>query len=418
MTRRIVTLLIALCCALNLHAAIVTDDDRSSERGEDKKEEKHGDFKVSGYIQAQYQWGQPDATLRVGTGNDNPELPYNRIGIRRGRVKMTYEKGIATGVFQLDITEKGIGVKDAYARIEEPWLESFAVTAGIFNRPFGYEIAYSSSKRESPERSFIFQTLFPEERDLGAMLSVEGPDDTVWEFFQIQGGLFAGNGIKRETDNRRDFIGQLMLEHEFEDFADLEIGLGASYYYGSVYQGTPTVYTMHDGAFVADIAESNVGRYAKREYIGFNAQLEFETVLGETEIHAEYIFGQQPGSLTSTESPNASSLPAHDTYIRPFRGGYVMLTHEIENFPVTLVAKYDWYDPNTAVSGNRVGLDGTGIADLGRQAIGFGALWHITEALKLTAYYDIVRNECTDRIAAMSHDLKDNMFTLRLQYKF
>ena len=95
-----------------------------------------------------------------------------------------------------------------------------------------------------------------------------------------------------------------------------------------------------------------------------------------------------------------------------------MLTHEIENFPVTLVAKYDWYDPNTAVSGNRVGLGGTGIADLGRQAIGFGALWHITEALKLTAYYDIVRNECTDRIAAMSHDLKDNMFTLRLQYKF
>ena len=95
-----------------------------------------------------------------------------------------------------------------------------------------------------------------------------------------------------------------------------------------------------------------------------------------------------------------------------------MLTHEIEDFPVTLVAKYDWYDPNTAVAGNRIGLGGTGITDLSRQAVGFGALWHITDALKLTAYYDIVRNERTSQIATMSSDLKDNMFTLRLQYKF
>lgn len=403
---------------MNLHAATLTDDERSSERDEDKKEDRRGSFKVSGYIQAQYQWGQPDATLRVGSGNENPELPYNRIGIRRGRLKLAYEKGIATGVFQLDITEKGIGVKDAYVNIEDPWLESFELQTGIFNRPFGYEIAYSSSKRESPERSYIFQTLFPEERDLGAMLAIEGPDDTAWDFFRIQGGLFAGNGIKRETDNRRDFIGQLALEHEFEDFGDLEIGIGASYYYGSVYQGTSTVYTMRDGAFVADNAENNLGRFAKREYIGFNAQIEFETDLGETAIHAEYIFGQQPGTLTSSQSPNYSSLPANDLYIRPFQGGYVMLTHTIEDFPVTLVAKYDWYDPNTAVAGNRIGLGNTGITDLSRQAIGFGALWHITDALKLTAYYDIVRNECTSQITDMSTDLKDNMFTLRLQYKF
>lgn len=403
---------------MNLHAATLTDDERSSERDEDKKEDRHGSFKVSGYIQAQYQWGQPDATLRVGSGNENPDAPYNRIGIRRGRLKMTYEKGIATGVFQLDITEKGVGVKDAYIKVEDPWMESFELQTGIFNRPFGYEIAYSSSKRESPERSYIFQTLFPEERDLGAMLAIAGPDDTAWDFFRIQGGLFAGNGIKRETDNRRDFIGQIALEHEFEDFGELEVGIGASYYYGSVYQGTSTVYTMRDGAFVANDAESNLGRFAKREYIGFNAQIAFETDLGETAVHAEYIFGQQPGTLTSSQSPNYSSLPANDTYIRPFQGGYVMLTHTIEDFPVTLVAKYDWYDPNTAVAGNRIGLGNTGITDLSRQAIGFGALWHITDALKLTAYYDIVRNERTTQIADMSTDLKDNMFTLRLQYKF
>ncbi|MDR3062269.1 MAG: hypothetical protein LBU57_09190, partial [Dysgonamonadaceae bacterium] len=65
-------------------------------------------LKVSGYIQTQYQQGEKDASLNVGTGNEKPgEDSFGRIGIRRGRIKFLYEDGIASGVFQLDITEKG-----------------------------------------------------------------------------------------------------------------------------------------------------------------------------------------------------------------------------------------------------------------------------------------------------------------------
>lgn len=107
-------------------------------------------FKVSGYVQTQFQYGEKNASLKVGGANSNTKESFSRIGVRRGRIKFTYEKGIAAGVFQLDITEKGIGLKDAYVSIKDPWAGSNIFKAGVFDRPFGYEVAYSSSRRESP----------------------------------------------------------------------------------------------------------------------------------------------------------------------------------------------------------------------------------------------------------------------------
>ncbi len=63
-------------------------------------------LKASGYIQLQNQWGGQAASLKVGTPNEDPEKPFNRFGIRRGRMKFTYETGLASAIFQLDITEK------------------------------------------------------------------------------------------------------------------------------------------------------------------------------------------------------------------------------------------------------------------------------------------------------------------------
>lgn len=132
-------------------------------------------LKISRYIQTQFQYGEKDASLKVGSSNEDKTRRFSRIGIRRGRIKMAYTQGIGSGVFQLDITEKGLSVKDAYLKLTEPWLNSISTTMGVFDRPFGYEISYSSSQRESTERSTVFQTLFPEERDLGAKITLQAP---------------------------------------------------------------------------------------------------------------------------------------------------------------------------------------------------------------------------------------------------
>ncbi|MDR0427256.1 MAG: hypothetical protein LBH12_01485 [Dysgonamonadaceae bacterium] len=373
-------------------------------------------LKISGYIQSQYQYGEKEATLNVGTANSDSEKSFNRVGIRRGRIKFTYEEGIASGVFQIDLTEKGVDIKDAYLNVKAPWLKSVQFRTGVFDRPFGYEISYSSSRRESPERSAIFRTLFPQERDLGAMFILQAPQSSPWNVLKLEAGLFAGNGIKQETDNRKDFIGHLSGNKTIGD--NMNVGLGASYYNGGVYQGSENVYTMKDKGFVIDNNSSNKGKFAKREYFGLDAQYSLITSLGITQLRGEYLFGQQPGTAGSSKSPNASTLPASDTYVRDFNGWYVMLVQDIGRLPFSAVLKYDSYDPNTKVKGDEIGQNGTSQTDLAKNTFGLGGIWKMNENLLLQVFYEINKNEKSNNVTGMNSDLEDNVFTTRLQYKF
>lgn len=374
----------------------------------------HG-LKVSGYIQAQFQWGEQDASLKSGRPNEDPETSFNRFGIRRGRIKFTYNKGIASGVFQLDLTEKGIAFKDAYLNIKTPCLGESSLKAGIFDRPFGYEISYSSSRRESPERSTIFQVLFPEERDLGAMVTLQAAKTSPFNFLKLQAGLFAGNGIKQETDNRKDFIGHLSAHKDWEN---MQLGGGVSYYNGGVYQGTEHVYSMKDKDFILNDKPENKGKFARREYIGLDAQFTLTSTWGATKLRGEYLFGQQPGSASRNKSPNSSILPNFDTYIRKMSGGYVIWVQDLGQLPLAAVLKYDWYDPNTQISADDIGLQNTNQADVAQNTFGFGMLWHINKTLRLQAFYEKNSNEKSQNLAEYNKDRKDDSFTLRLQYKF
>jgi phosphate-selective porin len=373
-------------------------------------------FKVSGYVQTQFQYGEKDASLKVGAANEDSDASFNRIGIRRGRVKFTYAEKIASAVFQLDLTEKGIGFKDVYLDIKDPWLKTISLRAGIFDRPFGYEISYSSSRRESPERSTVFQTLFPEERDLGTMLVLQTPKGSKLNFLKLEAGLFAGNGIKQETDNKKDFIGHLSAENKFGD--NFLIGGGISYYNGNVYQGSDRVYKMSGTSFILEDTLNSLGKFAKREYFGIDARFSIKSKLGITQLRGECLFGQQPGSARNSKSPNSSTLPTHDTYIRNFSGFYIMFIQSIGKLPVSLIAKYDALDANTKVSGEQVGLYNTTSADLSQTTLGLGVLWDATKNIRMQAYYELNSNEKSQNISGYEKDGKNDVFTLRLQYKF
>lgn len=397
-----------------------------------------GKFSVSGLIQTQYQNAQPDAgsLMKVGGPNENLEENYNRIGIRRGQIKFAYEEGITTGVFMIDMNESEIVAKDIYLNIKDPWIKTSNLRAGLFNRIFGYEVSYSSSLMESPERATITQTLFPQERDLGAAIYLQPDKTSPLHFLRLDAGFFSGNGIKREPDNRLDFIGRLHTVDKIGQ--NINYGIGVSYYNGGVMQGSKNVYRMEGNAFVlSSDSATNFKKFAKREYIGFDLQTTVATCAGTTKLHAEYLFGQQPGTATSSKSPNTGILPEevikmnpgntrNDTYIRDFRGGYVMLTQDIGKLPFVAVLKYDWYDPNTRVLGNEVGQNGTGLTDLAQNTLGLGVLWKATNNLQLTAYYEINHYEKTNLTYTFTNDsktipvndLKRNVFTLRLQYKF
>lgn len=406
---------LTLCCLLALVSTFAQSSNQSDKIEKDIKVLQK--LKVSGYIQSQLQTGQQDASLLVGTPNENPDKSFNRIGIRRGRIKFTYTEGIASGVFQLDLTEKGIGFKDVYINVMDPFVKSSSLRAGIFDRPFGYEIRYSSSMRETPERSNVFNTLFPGERDLGGMITLRAAPSSRWNFIEMNAGLFSGNGIRQDTDSRKDFIGHIKAEKDINP--NIHLGVGASYYNGSIYQGTENVYTMQNGSFVLSSDENNIGEFAKREYVGFNAQFISNSSIGKTKVVGEYLYGTQPGLINSSKSPNSSTQIIADTYIRSFNGWYALLSQDLGKLPISALVKYDRYNPNSKVSGNNIGdATGTTGTDVAYNTLGLGLVWWANKSLRVQAYYELVKNETSENLEGYTHDRKDDMFTLRLSYKF
>jgi len=390
-------------------------------------------LKVSGYIQTQWQSSQIDSLgkassdMKVGNttkaGSETTDM--NRFGIRRGRIKVAYDDAGYQGVLQFDLTEKGMALKDAYIVAPDPWIGYLSLKAGVSDRPFGYEISYSSSRRESPERSRIFQALFPDERDLGASLILQAPKTSPWNVLKLEAGLFAGNGIFQDNDSKKDFIGHLSYNKVLT--SDIKIGLGASLYDGSVAQTNENVYKIDNGLFVLNNDVANKNGFAKRQYIGFDGQFSMNSVLGLTTIRGQYLFGNQPSNGSNSNSPKSGNIPGTDnlnskggtdTYIRKMAGGYVHFIQDIADTKHSIVVKYDWYDPNTEISGTEIGIaNKTGKADIAYSTLGLGYMYRMNNNVRIMAYYDMVSNEKV-LVKNYYEDLKDNLVTVRVQYKF
>lgn len=410
-------------------------------------------IKISGLIQGDYQIADT-AGIKTKAGKDFDAGINNRMTIRRGRIKAAYENENTQGVIQLDITENGVSLKDAYLKFTDKWINTVSLTGGVFDRPFGNEIGYSSSSLETPERSRIIQELFPGEKDLGGMLTFRAPKISRWNFIYLDAGLFNGNGgTAKETDSYKDFIGHLWLgkANTAENF---KWGIGGSYYNGGFAtndQATYSVKTINGvKSFVSDTAK--VGSRTKKEYFGIDGQVSIDWWLGITQIRAEYLWGTQAGTSSSSASLSGALATTSNTtytttedgsgkhvttaktttggtpvYSREFNGYYVYLIQNIFESPVQFVAKYDVYDPNTKLSGNEIGsVAKSGAADIKYSTLGLGLNYRWNSNVTFMAHYDIVTNETTNAaslkksstLSDLSKDRKDNVFTFRIQYKF
>ena len=158
------------------------------------------------------------------------------------------------------------------------------------------------------------------------------------------------------------------------------------------------------------------------DYYGGDVQFKIHHAWGETELRAEHWFGTQPGSSFSSVNPGTllsiNGLPV-PTYIRHFNGSFFYFLQNIINTKHQLVLKYDWYDPNIKVSGTEIGKPGTNLTatDIKYSTLGIGYIYYFNPQTKITFYYDIVENEKT-QLAGYTTDLKDNVFTCRLQFRF
>lgn len=318
-------------------------------------------LKVSGYVQAQYvqsERSRDEATGPGGTRN------LDQFSIRRGRVKFTYQMTPTSRfVLQPDFTTSGVTLKDGYVELIEPWTTwHHTLTAGQFSWPFGFEIMYSSSAREMPERSLVVRTLFPGERDRGAMLSGTG----FGEKFHYRAAVVNGTGTTQSFDfnQRKDFVARTGYA-----FGPVDIA-------ASIYRG-------------AELVSLN-GLTAGREFQKRREGIDFQwvTALPGLGVRGEYIRGVQPPAA-GTALAAARAADVDGWYLYAIQN--VGTRHQF-------VLRADEYDPN---------LDRAGDAT---RTVGGSYIFHWDAASKVMFAYEQPRLE--------TNDPADDVWTVRYQFNF
>ncbi|HPG10660.1 MAG TPA: porin [Chitinophagaceae bacterium] len=390
-------------------------------------------LRITGYMQPQFQIAEADGAPSYAGGNFSP-YSKTRFMLRRARIKIDYVLPSKSSFpkaqfsFQIDATERGVVVRDMFTRLFETKHNRFSITAGLFARPFGYEVNLSSAFRETPERGRMSQILMPTERDLGVMLSFEPQDkkDKLRDI-KLDAGFFNGQGLSGSTDfdSHKDFISRLTIRPQ--QLGKFEVGAGLSFLRGGWKNGTKYVYKSGkavngDKVFIVDSSEANLGKSSPRHYYGGDIQVKIKHGWGESECRAEYWFGTQPGTEFSSRNPgtipNDNGIPL-PTYVRHFNGAFFYFLQNIVNTKHQLLVKFDWYDPNIKVSGNDIGKPNVNLseADIKYSTLGLGYVYYMNQSTKLIFYYDRVKNEVT-QMSGFTADTADDIFTCRLQFRF
>ena len=271
-------------------------------------------LKISGYIQPQWQYIDSAGAPSFAGGDfvNGAGKYYSRFTMRRGRFKFTYTYDNVMLMINTDVSEKGVNMRETYAKVTDPWLRMFSLSAGLLQDQFGFEVTQSSSERETPERARYNQVLFSTERDLGIFGSIVFPKTSPLYGVKIDAAVMNGvAGVNPEFDSHKDITGRVQYKRTTRN-EKVSYAVGASYYHGGYRIGTPKDYnfvTLANGMKGYEFASdtSNYNRLGKRIYMGVDAQASFDWKIGITTLRAEYITGEQPG-VASNQIPIRSEI--------------------------------------------------------------------------------------------------------------
>jgi Phosphate-selective porin O and P len=351
-------------------------------------------IKVSGYVQAQ--WESFGADLEKTNGYNNT------FYIRRARIKFTYEAldGVKF-VLQPDFSTGNLALKDAYAVVNIPKLKNWTLWAGQMNRP-DYEVEYSSGQREVLERSRIIRTIYPGEREVGVKLEYTGIKIPLKFQLMVMNGNFTGTQAK-DIDSQKDIMARLVYSIKIPG-AGIGIDLGPNVYYGGNLSKNNKYFKQSDGTLDS---LKNVWKYLDKNWVGGEVQL-FADVLGGMAIKGEYMAGinSTPSSVAATAT--MAQMKASPSLYNNFSGYYLYFIKNIgpKN---QLVAKYDYYDPNTKLNGDAAGNN------LYYKTWTLAWQYYLNDFIRITLNYERPKNEIN---VTNPTDKKDNTLGIRIQAKF
>lgn len=366
---------ICLCLALSLSTLVAYPIGLRAEETDttfagrleklEKESAKSKKVKFSGYIQARYESHQDSENSTADSNGINKDNLDN-IYIRRARLKAEYQGGKGTrGVVYIDGGKDKLRLLEAWVEIKKTFGTTEAsLSAGQQNVPFGYEIEYSSSRRDFPERSTAEQKLFPGERDRLVNLTVK-PGKVI----SLNAAVLNGPGISNSTfswespfKDRKDFLARVKVSGTA---GKAKLHAGASGYFGRQFNPKDTI----------DFR-------TEKDRIGADAQafLQIFPELGESGIRAEVFVAKE--------------------FDRDILGWYIWLSQKLgKQFGAAL--RFDTYDPDTDLEDGKK-LDQVSIA---------GHYYH-DENVRITCAYDIRKTE----EVGSAKDPDDNLFTVQVQF--
>jgi phosphate-selective porin len=351
-------------------------------------------IKVSGYIQAQ--WEMYDKDLAITNGYDNTFF------IRRARIKFTYEAldGVKF-VLQPDLSTGNLALKDAYTVVNLRKLKNLTLSMGQMNRP-NYDVEYSSSSREVLERSRVTTTIYPGEREIGAKLEYIGVKVPLLAQLMVMNGNFTGTQAK-DVDSKKDVMARLVYSVKIPG-AGIGIDFGANHYFGGNLAKT-NKYVRESNGTVDSL--SNVWRYLDKHWTGGEVRI-YADVLGGMSIKAEYVSGTNSAASTIASTATTAQMKAAPGTYNNFTGYYITLVKNIgpKN---QFVARYDYYDPNTKLKGDAAG------SSLYYRTTTVAWQYYLNDNIRISLNYIMPKNETSATTVA---DIKDNLFTVRVQAKF
>ncbi len=368
-------------------------------------------FKISGYIQARYEYND-SSQYKTLLDDYSKNYNANNFYIRRGRLKVSMQPGQSSKfVFYLDGSKNTVSLKEAYVDLYKRVKQhSFTFTAGQFNYPFGYEIEYSSSKRDFPERSLAENKLFKGERDRGLNFMWVAPKYVRFNVGLVQGYGIEGDGKSApswyDPSKAKDVIARGKVSLGSLDF-------GLSGYWGktsipgtSAVAAKPGTSTWYDanGDFVMDSSEvtttapvaavaAKSGFEKSKTRYGIDAQYYLDVLpVGGTGIRAEAYFAKDPNKSITTDSL------ARET------GWYFWVSQNLgKKFAAAF--RYDYWDPHKYANDDATGT------------LSVAAHYYWDNNVRITAAYDmphLLKGKST--FSSSDKDLKDNRFTLQFQF--
>jgi hypothetical protein len=380
-------------------------------------------LKIGGYVQAQY---QHNAISEDQLQQGGSPINQNEFLVRRARLRLDRGWDFASATLELDAnTVRGprVGVRRAEGSIfyrgsnpkELPPL--IALSVGVLDIPFGFELAESARVRWFMERSIGSGALFPTEMDAGA--KVYGAASFLRYAVAVTNGEPVDErGLPRDPNNNKEVTGRFGAEGSLGDV--LELGGGTSFAVGKGFHAgqDATKSTVgwndvnQDGIAQPSELVGFPGSAAtpsenfKRWAIGLDLQAGLRTRLGQTRLAAEAFVASNYDRGYAPSDPVATTLDARQA------GGFVALTQEVTRWGIAGF-RAAIYDPNSDIIEVRAGktLPKTQTVKTFSPLVGLV----LQNRARLLFQYDFVRDYLARDAVGVPTDADNDQWTLRLQ---